>query len=80
MSKLKNGATTDSYRLLSDREREVLALVAKGFANKDIAAQLVISVKTVEAHKARVMEKLQLKTRPELVEYAWKKGLLGYSL
>ncbi|MFZ0475509.1 MAG: response regulator transcription factor [Halobacillus sp.] len=80
MSKLKNGAATDSYRLLSDREREVLALVAKGFANKDIAAQLVISVKTVEAHKARVMEKLQLKTRPELVEYAWKKGLLGYSL
>ncbi|WP_263622657.1 response regulator [Halobacillus halophilus] len=80
MSKLKNGAKTDSYRLLSDREREVLALVAKGFANKDIAAQLVISVKTVEAHKARVMEKLQLKTRPELVEYAWKKGLLGYSL
>ncbi|MGP4068747.1 response regulator [Halobacillus sp. B29] len=80
MSKLKNGTTTDSYRLLSDREREVLALVAKGFANKDIAAQLVISVKTVEAHKARVMEKLQLKTRPELVEYAWKKGLLGYSL
>ena len=80
MAKLKNGAKADSYRILTDREREVLALVAKGFANKDIAQKLVISVKTVEAHKAHVMEKLQLKTRPELVEYAWKKGLLGYSL
>ncbi|MBN9654512.1 response regulator transcription factor [Halobacillus sp. GSS1] len=80
MNTLKNGKTSDSYRLLTDREREVLALVAKGFANKDIAEKLVISVKTVEAHKAHVMEKLQLKTRPELVEYAWKKGLLGYSL
>ncbi|GEN53275.1 response regulator [Halobacillus faecis] len=80
MKKLKNGKTSDTYRLLTDREREVLALVAKGYANKDIAEKLVISVKTVEAHKAHVMEKLQLKTRPELVEYAWKKGLLGYSL
>ncbi|MBX0358146.1 response regulator transcription factor [Halobacillus sp. Nhm2S1] len=80
MKKLKDGKTSDTYRLLTDREREVLALVAKGFANKDIAEKLVISVKTVEAHKAHVMEKLQLKTRPELVEYAWKKGLLGYSL
>ncbi|MEC3883683.1 response regulator transcription factor [Halobacillus sp. HZG1] len=80
MNTMKNGKTSDSYRLLTDREREVLALVAKGFANKDIAEKLVISVKTVEAHKAHVMEKLQLKTRPELVEYAWKKGLLGYSL
>jgi two-component system, NarL family, response regulator NreC len=79
MDKLKNSSKTDSYRLLTDREREVLALVAKGFANKDIAQKLVISVKTVEAHKAHVMEKLQLKTRPELVEYAWKKGLIGYS-
>ncbi|WP_173918305.1 response regulator transcription factor [Halobacillus sp. Marseille-Q1614] len=69
----------DSYSLLSDREREVLALVAKGYANKEIAENLIISVKTVEAHKAHIMEKLSLKTRPELVQYAWKKGLLGYS-
>ncbi|RWZ58737.1 response regulator transcription factor [Halobacillus fulvus] len=79
MSKMKKGDSVDSYRLLTDREREVLALVAKGYANKDIAEQLIISVKTVEAHKSHVMEKLQLKTRPELVEYAWKKGLIGYS-
>jgi two-component system response regulator NreC len=71
---------SDSYNLLSEREKEVLTLIAKGYANKDIAEQLVISVKTVETHKGNLMEKLQLKTRPELVEYAVKKGLLGYGI
>ncbi|WP_347862033.1 response regulator transcription factor [Salimicrobium sp. PL1-032A] len=80
MSKVKEGKEGDRFSLLSDREKEVLALVAKGYSNKEIAEKLVISVKTVEAHKANVMEKLQLKTRPELVEYAWKKGLFGYSI
>ncbi|WP_045524493.1 response regulator [Neobacillus niacini] len=70
----------DTYQLLSDREKEVLTLVAKGYANKEIAEQLVISVKTVETHKGNLMEKLQMKTRPELVEYAIKKGLLGYGI
>ena len=70
----------DTYHLLSDREREVLTLVAKGYANKEIAEQLVISVKTVETHKGNLMEKLKMKTRPELVEYAVKKGLLGYGI
>ncbi len=79
MNKTKQGNKGDTYRLLTDREREVLALVAKGYANKEVAEKLVISVKTVEAHKAKVMEKLHMKTRPELVEYAWKKGLIGYS-
>ncbi|WP_312473556.1 response regulator transcription factor [Neobacillus sp.] len=70
----------DRYNLLSDREREVLTLIAKGYSNKEIAEQLVISVKTVETHKGNLMEKLQMKTRPELVEYAVKKGLLGYDI
>jgi two-component system response regulator NreC len=70
----------DTYNLLSDREKEVLTLIAKGYANKEIAEQLVISVKTVETHKGNLMEKLQMKTRPELVEYAVKKGLLGYGI
>lgn len=70
----------DIYNLLSDREKEVLTLIAKGYSNKEIAEQLVISVKTVETHKGKVMEKLQMKTRPELVEYAVKKGLLGYGI
>ncbi|MFZ7944655.1 MULTISPECIES: response regulator [Bacillaceae] len=71
---------SDTYNLLSDREKEVLTLIAKGYSNKEIAEQLVISVKTVETHKGNLMEKLQMKTRPELVEYAVKKGLLGYGI
>ncbi|WP_062237161.1 response regulator [Fictibacillus sp. FJAT-27399] len=77
LNHVKQG-TTDTYRLLSDREKEVLTLIAKGYSNKEIGEQLVISVKTVETHKGHLMEKLKLKTRPELVEYALKKGLLGY--
>lgn len=76
---VKKGAV-DTYNLLSDREREVLTLIAKGFSNKEIAEQLVISVKTVETHKGNLMEKLGMRTRPELVAYALKKGLLGYGL
>lgn len=76
---LKQGAA-DTYQQLSDREKEVLTLIAKGYANKAIAEKLVISVKTVEAHKSKLMEKLQMKTRPELVSYALKKGLLGYGM
>lgn len=71
---------SDTYNLLSEREKEVLTLIAKGYSNKEIAEQLVISVKTVETHKGNLMEKLQMKTRPELVEYAVKKGLLGYGI
>lgn len=63
---------------LSEREKEILSLVAKGYSNKEVADQLVISVKTVESHKANVMEKLGLKTRPDLVKYAMKKGLMNF--
>ncbi|MFE8695958.1 response regulator [Cytobacillus sp. FJAT-53684] len=75
----KNGKV-DTFNLLSEREKEVLTLIAKGFSNKEIAEQLIISVKTVETHKGNLMEKLQMKTRPELVEIALKKGLLGYGI
>ena len=78
LGSLKGG--NDTYNLLSDREKEVLTLIAKGYSNKEIAEQLVISVKTVETHKGNLMEKLQMKTRPELVEFAVKKGLLGYGI
>lgn len=66
----------ESLTLLTEREEQTLRLVAMGYANKDIAEKLCLSVKTVEAYKAKIMEKLQLKTRPELVRYAMKKGLL----
>jgi len=68
----------DPFKILTKREIEVLPLAAKGFGNKEIAEKLYISVKTVEAHKARIMEKLQLKNRPELVEYALRKKLLNF--
>ncbi|MDP5275611.1 response regulator [Chengkuizengella axinellae] len=78
LEKVKQGENFDTFDLLSDREKEVLTWVAKGYANKDIGVQLNISVKTVETHKSKVMEKLNLRTRPELVKYALKKGLLHF--
>lgn len=68
----------DSIDLLSPREREVLPYIAMGYANKEIADRLIISVKTVESHKAKIMEKLQFTCRPDLVKYAVKKGLLEF--
>ena len=53
----------ESLQLLTEREKQTLRLVAMGYANKDIAEQLCLSVKTVEAYKARIMEKLDLKTK-----------------
>lgn len=61
---------------LSDREGEVLRLIAQGYSNKEIAAQLSISVKTVETYKARSMEKLGLDSRVEIVRYALDRGWL----
>jgi len=55
---------------LSDREEEVLKLIAQGYSNKEIAAQLSISVKTVETYKARSLEKLGLRSRADIVRYA----------
>lgn len=78
MEKLKHGENAGTYEALSDREKEILAWIAKGYSNKEIAEHLVISVKTVESHKSNLMEKLSLKTRPELVKLALKKGLLNF--
>ena len=61
---------------LSDREREVLRLLARGFTNQEIAKQLFISVRTAETHRAHVMQKLRLGSRAELVSYAIESGLL----
>lgn len=62
---------------LSEREEEVLRLVAWGYTNKEIAAYLTISVKTVETHKANLMEKLDLKSRSEVVRYALRRSWLN---
>jgi two-component system response regulator NreC len=62
---------------LSPREKEVLLLIAWGYTNKEIAERLHLSVKTVEGHKARIMEKLDLPSRVDLVRYALRRGWLS---
>ena len=66
----------DSYDLLSRREKEVLRLIAQGYTNQEIAERIFLSIKTVETYKARMMEKLSVTTRAELVRYALQRGLL----
>jgi two-component system, NarL family, response regulator NreC len=61
---------------LSDREREVLRLLALGHTNQEIAKQLYISVRTAETHRAHIMQKLRLQTRADLVAYALERGVL----
>lgn len=70
--KKKDGSEVE----LTEREKEVLRLVAEGLTNAEIARRLFISVKTVQAHRANLMQKLGLHDRVELVKYAIKKGLL----
>ena len=65
------------YDLLTIREREVLQLIAEGLSNQGIADELYISVKTVEAHKAHIMNKLNARNRTDLIRYAIKRGLVG---
>ena len=61
---------------LSNRERDILRLIARGYSNKEIAARLEISVKTVEAHKANSMRKIGLRSRIDIVNYALLQGWL----
>jgi DNA-binding NarL/FixJ family response regulator len=62
---------------ISERERDVLFLLALGYTNQEIAAMRFISVRTVETHRAHIMQKLRLETRAELVLYALANGLIG---
>ncbi len=67
---------TDPLDLLTSREREVLQMIAEGKTNKEIATSLNLSVYTVEAHRGRVMEKLNLHSTGELVRFALRSGLI----
>jgi len=69
-------AVATGYGRLSDREREVIKLLADGLSLKEIAVQLVLSVKTVDAHKTNLMRKLDLHDRSELVKYAIQRKLI----
>ena len=66
-----------SYELLTNREREVLQLIAEGLSNQAIAEELMISVKTVEAYRAHIMTKLHSKNRTDLIRYALRRGLIS---
>ena len=66
----------DSYDLLTPREREILQLIAEGKANKDVAAHLNLSLHTVETHRTRILQKLNLHSVPELILYAVRKGII----
>jgi two-component system response regulator NreC len=67
----------DSYDLLTDREREVLQLVAEGRTNKEVASLLNISLTTVETHRTHILQKLGLHSVPDLILYAVRKGIIA---
>jgi len=75
--KLKRSGAEDAYDLLTPREREILQLVAEGKSNKEVANLLNLSVYTVETHRANLMQKLRLKSIPELTLYAVRKGIIS---
>ena len=74
--KMQRGKYKRSHEHLTNREREVLKLVAEGRSSKEIGSLLCISTRTVESHRANIMEKLNLKKTTELVRYAIKKGFI----
>jgi DNA-binding NarL/FixJ family response regulator len=67
----------DSYDLLTDREKEILQLLAEGKTNKDVANMLNLSTNTVETHRTRIMQKLDLHSAAEIVLYAVRKRIIS---
>jgi len=74
--RLQQRGLTDSYHLLTDREKEVLQLLAEGRSNKEVAVLLDLGLSTVETHRANLMQKLNLHNTAEIVLYAVRKGLI----
>ena len=63
-------------KIITDREKQVLRLIAQGYSNKQIAQQLSLSVKTVDAHRANIMRKLQIDNLAGLIKYAIRMGII----
>ena len=76
---LRTRGLSDSYELLTDREREILQLLAEGRSNKEVAALLDVGLSTVETHRANLMQKLNLHNTAEIVLYAVRKGIIVHS-
>ena len=74
--RIGEAAVVDRYDSLSEREREVFQLIAEGRSNKEVAELLAISLATVETHRARILEKLDVHNTAELVLYAVRRGII----
>jgi two-component system, NarL family, response regulator NreC len=77
MRQLQQRGLQDSYDLLTEREKEILQLLAEGKSNKDVAGMLNLSTNTVETHRTRIMQKLDLHSTAEIVLYAVRKGIIS---
>jgi len=77
MRQMRERKVEDSYELLTNREREVLQLVAEGKSNKEVANLLNLSLYTVETHRTHILQKLNLHSVPELILYAVRKGIIS---
>lgn len=77
VSQLRRRGLEDRYDLLSDREREILQMVAEGRSNKEVAGLLNISLTTVETHRSHILQKLDIHSVPELILYAVRKGIIA---
>ncbi|MFA5328891.1 MAG: response regulator transcription factor [Prolixibacteraceae bacterium] len=75
LNKEEIGPSTSSD--LTDRESEILKLIAEGISVSDISNQLFVSIKTINTHKQHILEKLNLKTTTDIVKYALKKGIIS---
>jgi len=76
-AKLVNDNGSPALEPLSDRERDIVQLLALGYTNQEIGKKLFISVRTVDTHRAHIMRKLELETRAELVMFALANGVIG---
>ncbi|MBI4300728.1 MAG: response regulator transcription factor [Chloroflexi bacterium] len=76
LTRVDRGEENESYGGLTEREREVLRLIAQGYTNREIAQMLYLSINTVERHRSNIMGKLNMHSRAELVKYAISSGLL----
>jgi two-component system, NarL family, response regulator NreC len=77
MRQLQQRGLQDSYDLLTEREKEILQLLAEGKSNKDVAGMLNLSTNTVETHRTRIMQKLDLHSTADIVLYAVRKGIIS---
>ncbi len=80
LSPTKNSSKFERYKKLSNREREVFQLIAEGHSTREIADMLCVSISTIKSHKAKIMEKLGIKSSVKLIHFAIQLGLVDPDL